>query len=193
MFQKTIQIDESKCIGCGVCKELCKKNVIGMKDGKAEILRPYYCDLLGMCMPTCPTGAIFFQEVVEDSPCVVQLPELQHNWPVQMRLAPVKSPAFENKTILFAADCVAYCYKYFHRDFIKDNIVLIGCPELDGVEYGEKLLAILKENNVKEVVVARMDRPCCAYTQKAGREAIQNSGKPIPFNSYIITVAGDLL
>ena len=33
-----------------------------MVDGKAKLLRDNYCDGLGDCLPTCPTGAISFVE-----------------------------------------------------------------------------------------------------------------------------------
>ena len=33
-----------------------------MVDGKARLMRDDYCDGLGDCLPTCPTGAITFVE-----------------------------------------------------------------------------------------------------------------------------------
>ena len=33
-----------------------------MVDGKAQLMRDDYCDGLGDCLPTCPTGAIAFVE-----------------------------------------------------------------------------------------------------------------------------------
>ncbi|MDO4531129.1 MAG: 4Fe-4S binding protein [Bacillota bacterium] len=62
MVRRIIEIDESKCIGCGLCAEACHEGAIGMVDGKAKLLRDDYCDGLGDCLPTCPTGAITFVE-----------------------------------------------------------------------------------------------------------------------------------
>lgn len=42
--------------------EACHEGAIGMVDGKARLLRDDYCDGLGDCLPTCPTGAIRFIE-----------------------------------------------------------------------------------------------------------------------------------
>ena len=51
-----------KCISCGACAAACHEGAIGMVDGKAQLLRDDYCDGLGDCLPTCPTGAITFEE-----------------------------------------------------------------------------------------------------------------------------------
>lgn len=60
MIRQIINIDESKCNGCGICAEACHEGAIGIVDGKAKLLRDDYCDGLGDCLPTCPTGAITF-------------------------------------------------------------------------------------------------------------------------------------
>lgn len=62
MIRKIIHIDQEKCNGCGACARACHEGAIGMKDGKAVLLRDDYCDGLGDCLPTCPTGAITFVE-----------------------------------------------------------------------------------------------------------------------------------
>jgi ferredoxin len=62
MVRRIIQIDESKCDGCGLCAGACHEGAIGMVNGKAKLLRDDYCDGLGDCLPACPTGAISFVE-----------------------------------------------------------------------------------------------------------------------------------
>lgn len=62
MIRRIITIDESKCIGCGICADACHEGAIGMVNGKAKLLREDYCDGLGDCLPACPVGAISFEE-----------------------------------------------------------------------------------------------------------------------------------
>ena len=62
MKRKIIKIDPEKCIGCEICVNTCHEGAIGMKDGKAVLLRDDYCDGLGDCLPVCPTDAISFEE-----------------------------------------------------------------------------------------------------------------------------------
>ena len=114
-------------------------------------------------------------------------------WPVQIKLAPVKAPYFENARLLVAADCTAYAYGDFHNRFIKNHITLIGCPKLDSVDYSEKLTQILASNNIKSVTVVRMEVPCCGGIENAVREALRASGKMIPWQAVTISTDGRIL
>ena len=62
MIRKIIRIDEEKCDGCGVCAAACHEGAIGLRQGKAVLLRDDYCDGLGDCLPACPAKAISFEE-----------------------------------------------------------------------------------------------------------------------------------
>ena len=62
MKRKIIEIDVSKCNGCGLCADACHEGAIGIIDGKAKLLRDDFCDGLGDCLPVCPAGAITFIE-----------------------------------------------------------------------------------------------------------------------------------
>ncbi len=110
-------------------------------------------------------------------------------WPVQIKLVPTKAPYFQNSNLLISADCAAYAHGNFHNEFIKNRIVLIGCPKLDQGSYAEKLTEIIKENDIKSVTVVRMEVPCCGGLEHAVKEALKRSGKMIPWQ--IVTIASD--
>lgn len=123
----------------------------------------------------------------------VSLPSELRNWPVQIKLAPMRAPYFDGADVLIAADCTAFSYGDFHRDFMRGNVVLVGCPKLDGVDYSEKLAAIIGGNDVASVALARMEVPCCGGLEQAARRAIEESGKDIALDVTTISIRGDIL
>src|SRR5512145_970573 len=58
MLRKIVQIDESKCDGCGACVPSCAEGAIAVVDGKARLVGDVLCDGLGACLGECPRGAI---------------------------------------------------------------------------------------------------------------------------------------
>ena len=114
-------------------------------------------------------------------------------WPIQIKLAPVQAPYFENADLLIAADCTAYAYGNFHQDFIKGRITLIGCPKLDAVDYTEKLTEILCRNTIRSVTIVRMEVPCCGGIEYAAVTALKNSGKMIPKQVITVSTQGQIL
>ena len=209
MIRRIIQIDKEKCNGCGACASACHEGAIGMVDGKATLLRDDYCDGLGDCLPTCPTNAITFIEreaaaydeaavkanmgKKADSGFTAPSESCLSQWPVQIKLAPVKAPYFDGARLLVAADCTAYAYGRFHQDFIQGHITLIGCPKLDAVDYSEKLTEILQNNDIKEITVVRMVVPCCGGIENAVKKALQSSGKTLPCRVVTISTDGTLI
>lgn len=205
MIRKIIQIDEQKCTGCGICVSACHERAIEIIDGKAKLIKDDYCDGLGDCLPTCPTNAISFVEREAkpyDENAVIQrknnlssknLNQSQlSQWPIQIKLVPINADYFNETDLLIAADCTAYAYGNFHNDFIKNKVTLIGCSKLDNIDYSDKLVAIIKNNNIKTITVTRMEVPCCGGIENALKIAIKNSGKDIPLKVVIITTDGSI-
>ena len=220
MVRRIIQIDEEKCTGCGLCADACHEGAIGIINGKAKLLRDDYCDGLGDCLPACPENAISFVEreaaaydeaavaakkagscpgtaakAFSPAPAAVQvpIPSQLRQWPVQIKLVPIRAPWFDGAKLLIAADCTAYAYANFHQDFIRGHITLVGCPKLDSVDYAIKLTEILKNNDIRSVTVVRMEVPCCGGLEFAVKKALQDSGKFIPWNVTTISIDGEIL
>lgn len=122
-----------------------------------------------------------------------ETPSRLSQWPVQIKLVPINAPYFNSAKLLIAADCTAYAYASFHERFIKGHVTLVGCPKLDGVDYAEKLTAIIKGNDVKSVTIVRMEVPCCGGLENAAKTALQNSGKFIPWQVATISTNGNVL
>ena len=207
MLRKIIEIDEKKCNGCGACATACHEGAIAMVDGKAKLMREDYCDGLGDCLPACPTGAITFVEreaAAYDEAAVkkakeqtiieaADVPSQLRQWPVQIKLAPVNAPWFSGAKLLIAADCTAYAYGNFHKDFIKDHVVLVGCPKLDGVDYSEKLSQIIANNDIRSITVVRMQVPCCGGLTFAVENALRKSKKILPWNVVTVSPNGEIV
>ena len=134
------------------------------------------------------------EPAVEHEPCACSpAPSQLSQWPVQIKLVPVNAPYFDGARLLVAADCTAFARGDFHERFIKNHVVLIGCPKLDMTDYAEKLTEILRSNDIKNVTVARMEVPCCGGIERAVKTAMLNSGKLIPWQVVTIATDGTIL
>ena len=196
MVRQIIHIDEEKCNGCGICANACHEGAIDIVDGKAKLVRENFCDGFGDCLPGCPTGAISFEtrEAPEyDEAAEKQTQEATKNWPVQIKLAPVQAPYFDKAKLLIAADCTAYAYAAFHQDFIRGKVTLIGCPKLDNIDYSEKLTQIIANNDIQSVTIVRMEVPCCGGLERAAKNALQGSGKFIPWQIVTVGIDGNII
>lgn len=195
---KALLMRDDYCDGLGDCLPACPTGaisfvvreaaaydeaaVLAAKAKKEEIL-PCGC-------PGTAAKAIHRQET--PGICASQQSQL-HQWPVQIKLAPVNAPWFNGADVLVAADCTAYAYGNFHQEFIKGRITLVGCPKLDNVDYAEKLTEILRNNGIRSITVVRMEVPCCGGIENAVKRALQLSGKSIPCNVVTISTDGRIL
>lgn len=272
MKRTIIEIDEKKCVGCGLCASACEQGAIQMIDGKAKLVSDAYCDGLGMCLPKCPVDAIkltekeangfdeerkgfalkegeeskgcsstkemvfepiansnpfkspagnpFDKPEVTDCGCgsahdvVFKTTEPEktsiaketpsksdgiamsqlRQWPVQINLVNAESTFFDGCNLLIAADCSAYAYANFHKEFIKGRVTLIGCPKLDNLEgYLVKLTEIFRKHDINSVTVARMTVPCCGGLGKTVEEAMKQAGKAIPYLIRTISPDGQIV
>ena len=184
---------EDYCDGLGDCLPACPVNAIAFTEREA----PAYNEAAVLAAKRakeqpqaggCPGGVCRSLPREADN-SAADVPGELANFPVQIKLLPPNAPCFAGSHLLIAADCTAYAYGNFHRDFMKGRVTMIGCPKLDGVDYSEKLTAIFKTNAVQSVTVVRMTVPCCGGLSYAVKTAVENSGKNIPVN--IVTIGPD--
>ena len=191
---------EDYCDGLGDCLPVCPVDAITFEEREA----PAYNEAAvlaakGKSQETLPCGCPGTQSrvirreetlsVCDSSQSVSRLSQ----WPVQIKLAPANAPYFDDANLLVAADCTAYAYGRFHDDFIRNRITLIGCPKLDDGDYTEKLTQIIANNNIKSLTIVRMEVPCCGGIENAAKQALQKSGKFIPWQVVTISTDGRII
>ncbi len=124
----------------------------------------------------------------------VLVPSQLNQWPIQLKLANTKAEFLKGADILIAADCCAYAYGNFHKEFIKGRVTLIGCPKLDDNDYyKEKIAEILKNNDIKSITVVRMEVPCCGGMVSCVKGAMLEAGIIVPYKEVTISINGAII
>lgn len=186
---------EDYCDGLGDCLPTCPADAISFEEREA----PAYDEaaVLAAKKAGCPgsNARTITRNAADSDVSVTAIPVSSQlkQWPVQIKLAPVKAPYFENANLLIAADCTAYAYGNFHSEFIRNHITLIGCPKLDEGDYTDKLTDMIAGNDIKSVTVVRMEVPCCGGIEYAVKEALKRSGRFIPWRVVTISTDGKIL
>ncbi|HBM15854.1 MAG TPA: 4Fe-4S ferredoxin [Lentisphaeria bacterium] len=123
-----------------------------------------------------------------------EVPSELTQWPIQLKLVPVNAPFWENASVLIAADCSAFSMGAFHGKLLKGKKLVIACPKLDDTSnYVEKITAIIRENNLRDLTVIYMEVPCCRGLVAIVTEALSQSGKNIPLNLVKLSLDGNIL
>ena len=195
---KALLTREDYCDGLGDCLPACPANAISFEEREApaydeEAVRQAKREKQAPLPCGCPgSQARAIARTEPETPCRPADSRLSQ-WPVQIKLVPVTAPYFDGANLLIAADCTAYAYGNFHAEFIRNHITLIGCPKLDEGDYTQKLTEIIARNRIKSVKIVRMEVPCCGGIERAAKQAIQASGKFIPWQVVTISTDGRIL
>ena len=201
---KATLLRDDYCDGLGDCLPVCPTGAITFVEREAaaydEAAVQANMAKKGKTPCACPGSQSKLLEVQEkmeakreEEATPVAVPSRLRQWPVQIKLAPIKAPYFDGAKLLIAADCTAYAYGNFHEEFMKGKITLVGCPKLDMVDYSEKLTEIIKQNDIQSVTIVRMEVPCCGGMELAAKKALQASGKFIPWQVVTISTDGKIL
>jgi len=209
--RQIVEIDETKCDGCGRCVPACAEGAIRIVDGKAMLVADVYCDGLGACLGECPRGAItivrreaepFDERKVQlnvlpsagmpQQPSAEPVPGAEAsplaNWPIQLHLVPTDAPFLRDADLFLVADCVPFACAEFHSRVLRRHPLVIGCPKLDNARaYVDKLAEMLVRSTIKSLTVVHMEVPCCTNLMRIAGEAQHLAGSTIPLHEITIS------
>ncbi|NUQ63969.1 MAG: 4Fe-4S binding protein [Pirellulales bacterium] len=204
-------VSDVYCDGLGACLGQCPRNAITMEDREAEAFDERaahrHVESLKAGQQPRPHGGcpgIVVQNLLhglsKPSPgapagrSAEPSASALGNWPLQLHLVPPHAPFLREADLLLAADCVPFAYADFHRRFLRDKPVVIGCPKLDdGRAYVEKLAAILRQSSIRSLTVVHMEVPCCTGLVRIAETAIALAGADVPIEDVTISIRGEIL
>lgn len=207
-------IKESFCDGLGACIGSCPTDALKIvqrdvdaydHDAVEEHVKTFdkkvaagrkKAESSGGCGGGCPGNMIVdnTEKSEPETASAHDVPSELRQWPVMLHLVNPEAPYFKKAKLLIASTCSAFSYGNFHRDYIKDHVIVVACPKLDRTEgYVEKLAAIIASGGVDSVTVARMQVPCCMGLTVMAKNAIEASGRKVPFLEEVISIDGKQL
>jgi len=68
---RSLKLETEKCVGCGLCREVCPHAVFAIETGTARIAERGRCMECGACARNCPAGAIEVQAGVGCAAAVI--------------------------------------------------------------------------------------------------------------------------
>ncbi len=192
---------EDYCDGFGDCLPACPMGAISFEEREAL---PYDEEAVNQAKEkakeaakerpfVCPGSQVrkLKEDVLQkEGKTGMDVPSALSGWPIQIKLLPIKTPLFQDASLLIAADCTAYAYGNFHGRFLQGKTLLIGCTKLDEGDYSEKLAAIFAENEIKDITVVKMIVPCCNGMVNAVKRGLEKAGKRIPLQVVTISLDG---
>jgi len=207
---KVKMIADKYCDGLGACLEACPKDALKIVEREAdEFDEEAVVELLQSRkteMKHKPDAVVSPVQTIKkaETPCqAANRPRFDFSkadtdsslshWPVQIRLVPAQAPFLKNADLLVAADCVPVAYPHFHRDFLADRVIMMGCPKFDDVNgYIQKFVEVFQQAKPRSIKLAIMEVPCCAGMRMIVKEALKQAGQDIPMEEVIVTAKGGI-
>jgi NAD-dependent dihydropyrimidine dehydrogenase PreA subunit len=196
-------VSETYCDGLGACIGSCPQDAITVEQREAKAFdekatedhirqQKEFGEKLNF---TCPgTMSKKLDNAGQSDDSDVKVPSRLGNWPVQLKLIPPDAPYLKGCDLLLAADCVPFAMGDFHNRFLKNSVLAVGCPKLDDSGfYIDKLAQIIKDNQLKSLMVVHMEVPCCSGLVHIAEEAIKNSGVKLPFEDVTVGLKGNVI
>jgi ferredoxin len=208
-------VEDKLCDGLGACLGSCPQGALKIIEREAEEFDEEAVEEFlekkkqekqtprQMPIPTgggCPSARL--QTFAPQSPCQsANIPMNQGNttsalthWPIQIRLIPPTAPFLKNADLLIAADCTAVAVPGFQEKYLKDKVVMMGCPKFDDAEgYIDKFADIVNTANLNSITILIAEVPCCSAMNVIVRRAFEKAGKSVPVEQITVSTRGEEL
>ncbi|WP_276768235.1 ATP-binding protein [Dielma fastidiosa] len=190
-FQAVINTD--RCMNCRQCLRICQEHMFIEVNGHTAAIKDG-CSGCNECVTHCPCAAIELTKkecwCCEGDCCDGNDSEL-YNWPVHLSMISSDNRYLPHADLLLAADCAAYAYADFHKEFMIDKVVLIACPKNDANHtYPKKLADMFRKADFHSIQIVRMNSDCCMSLKMLVDEAVQLSGLPIQYHEVVVSNDG---
>ncbi|MCP4353465.1 MAG: 4Fe-4S ferredoxin [Desulfobacterales bacterium] len=202
-------VQDRLCDGLGACLGECPTGALrvverGADEFDEEAVGQHLSEMEkndseDMIPRACPSAGLqMFAPKTSLETCKRPIPDagdsaLSH-WPVKIRLVPPNAPFLKSSDLLVLADCVSAAYPRTHQDFIKEKVILMGCPKFDEVQpYIDKFSEIFKSAGIKSITSVVMEVPCCSGLPIIVKEGLEKAGVKIPHEIVVVSTRGDIL
>ncbi len=199
-------VSEKYCDGLGACIGECPQGAIKIVEREAEefdeeAVEAYLKEIEAEKERTtkfeCPSSkpkVLQPEKPLMDVESTEEVVSHLGHWPVQIKLIPPNASFLNNAHLLVTADCVPVAYPMLHQRFLKDKVIMLGCPKFDNVEeYVKKFSDIFKLNNIKKVTVLVMEVPCCAALPIIVKKGMEMANVDVEIEQIVISTKGKVL
>ena len=191
-------VSEKYCDGLGACLGECPQGAINIEERIAEdfdkeaVTHHLAVEKKTENQYTCPSNIV---SPIEEAGVEKEgkLPSMLSNWPVQLSLVTPSARFLQGADVVFTAHCVPFAYATFHKDFLKEHILLIACPKLDDFQaHLIKLTELFRKSDIKSLTIIHMEVPCCSGLIYMVKEALKQNTKRIPVQEITIKINGEI-
>ena len=194
-------VSDTYCDGLGACLYECPRGAITIEEREVDEFNESKVKQNirtlkagnGYAAGGCPSEKVRVLTKADNETGLGHQPSQLSHWPVQLTLVAAAAPFLKGADVVLAADCTAFVYADFHRDFLKNHTLLVACPKLDDFEaHSQKLAQTIETSGLHSLTVVRMEVPCCSGLSFMAKQAIATSNKHIPFREMVVSVNGEL-
>ncbi|OQX12551.1 MAG: 4Fe-4S ferredoxin [Desulfobulbaceae bacterium A2] len=204
-------VAEKYCDGLGACLKSCPTGALKVVERESEAFDEHAVEayLAAKKQPAaaavspaatgCPSAKIQLFAPTATSCQAANAPALRPgvsalgHWPVQIRLIPPTAPFLQGCNLLVAADCCAVAYAGLQDDFLRNRVVMMGCPKFDDAAmYVQRFTEIFRSAHITSLTMLIMEVPCCGAMGNIIRQALTQSGAIIPVREVVIGTDGSL-